>query len=70
MIADGAIESTHAIMSNEIPFTIPYSVIISQSHMRKIVPAVAIVIAVRTTAILFVSIIEPFARVLIRTIIP
>jgi hypothetical protein len=70
MIAAGAIESTQAIIMRDIPFDIPYSVITSQSHIRKIVPAVAIVIAVSTTGRLLVSIIDHPARVLRRTIIP
>lgn len=70
MIAQGAIERTQAMMRSDIPFAIPYSVIISHNHIRNIVPAVAIVIAVRTVEKLLVSIIDPPASVLRRTIIP
>jgi len=70
IITPGVVERTPAVIIIDIPLEIPYSVITSPSHIRNIVPAVAIVIAVRTTPISAISMIVPPARVLRRTIIP
>jgi len=53
-----------------IPFPIPYSVIISQSHRRKRVPAVTISILISTKDVSDVSIIDPPASEFKRIIIP
>lgn len=69
-ITHGVAESTPAIMIIDIPLLIPYSVITSPSHIRKIVPAVAINMAIRTTPVSVISTIVPPAKELSRTIIP
>lgn len=70
MITHGVAAITHAVIMIEIPFEIPYSVITSPSHIRNIVPAVAIIIAIIIVAIFDVSMIDPPARELRSTIIP
>ena len=70
MITHGVAAITQAVMMIEIPLEIPYSVITSPSHIRNIVPAVAIIIAIITVGISPVFIIDPPARELRSTIIP
>jgi hypothetical protein len=52
-----------------IPFQIPFSVITSPNHIKNIVQAVTIVIAVNTVTVFDKSIIVPDARVFNKTII-
>jgi hypothetical protein len=68
-ITHGTADKTHAVMIIEIPLPIPFSVITSPNHIKAIVQAVIIVIAVNTVCVLDKSIIVPEAKVLSKTII-
>ncbi|MDR3150091.1 MAG: hypothetical protein LBU14_00115 [Candidatus Peribacteria bacterium] len=57
IITHGTHESTQAVIITDIPLPIQISVISSQSHIKNIVPAVIIVIAIKTIFISSVSII-------------
>jgi len=58
-ITHGVAASTHAVMIILIPFPIPYSVITSHNHIRKMVPAVIIIIDESITCKFVTSIIAP-----------
>jgi len=70
MITDGTQARTQAVIITDIPLPIQTSVISSHNHIKNIVPAVTIVIAIRTVLVSDKSIIVPQAKVFSKTIIP